>query len=285
MKNSHEHGSAVPPLGKPVDLRQYLDGIVREIETPAFLRRDPVSVPHGFDDPRDQEVVGLFTALLAWGRRETILNKMADLCERMHYRPFRFIADLNPERERRLEGFCHRTFNDQDALWLSRSLSALLRRHGSTERVFASFLDGDALHVGDAIEGFSRSVMTAVEGVPHRLGKHLARPSSGSACKRLNMYLRWMVRPGPVDFGNWTSIHPSQLVLPLDVHAGRSARSLGLLTRSVNDWKAALELTERCRAFCPEDPARYDFAFFGVPASGESFDPTFTASGGRSERA
>ena len=261
------------------DLRAYLDGLVARFERPAFIPDDPIAIPHGFDDPRDREVIGLYAALLAWGQRRTILNKLGELCERMRYRPYRFVAGFDEGRDAdALAGFKHRTFQPIDALWLTKALAALLRRYGSVEALFARHLDEDAADVGPAIQGFSESVLEALPGTPHRLRKHLARPASGSACKRLAMYLRWMVRPGPVDFGIWTAIRPDQLVLPLDVHAGRQARALGLVTRTQNDWRAVQELTHNCRRLCPADPARYDFAFFGVGAYDASLDTRFTGS-------
>jgi uncharacterized protein (TIGR02757 family) len=259
-------------------LRDYLDGLVERFEKPAFLDEDPISIPHGFDDPRDQEVIGLFAALLAWGQRKTILNKLADLCERMSYRPFQFVFDFStdPTSARPLSDFCHRTFQPVDALWLTSNLSRLLRKEESIERIFTrNMTNGE---VGSAIEGFSHAVMTADGSTPARLQKHLARPSSGSACKRLAMYLRWMVRPGPVDFGIWSSISPADLILPLDVHSGRQARSLGLVSRPTNDWRAAQELTAACKTLSPADPARYDFAFFGAGAYGVELDTRFTSS-------
>ncbi len=251
------------------DLKPYLDGLVACYERPAFIADDPIAIPHGFDDARDREVIGLYAALLAWGRRATILAKLAELCERMRFRPYAFVRDFDLEHDAsRLDGFKHRTFQPADALHLTRALSALLRKHGNLEEVFARSLAPGAPHVGPAIQGFSEAVMTAVPGVPARLQKHLARPSSGSACKRLAMYLRWHVRPGPVDFGAWSRIDPAQLVLPLDVHTGRQARALGLLDRKQDDWRAALALTERCRTFDPADPCRYDFALFGAGVDG-----------------
>lgn len=259
------------------DLKEYLDGLVDRFERPDFIATDPIAIPHGFDDPLDREVIGLFAALLAWGQRRTILNKMEELCERMHYQPFRFVYDFDPARDaQRLATFKHRTFQPEDAFWLTRNLSGLLRRHGGLEPAFVRRLS-PAEDVGAAIQGFSEAVLSCSPETPARLAKHLARPSTGSACKRLCMYLRWMVRGGPVDFGLWTHIRPAQLVLPLDVHSGRQARALGLLSRAQNDWRAAIELTERCRALDPADPARYDFAFFGSGAYGVSLDPRFTA--------
>ncbi|NBC15812.1 MAG: TIGR02757 family protein [Bacteroidetes bacterium] len=257
-------------------LKTYLDGLVARYEQPRFIADDPISIPHGFDDPRDQEVIGLYAALLAWGRRETVLKKMADLCERMRYRPYDFVRTFDVGRDGdRLADFKHRTFQPIDALHFTQNLGALLREHETVEALFARHLPPEADDVGPAIQGFSTSIM-ARPGTPARLRKHLARPEAGSACKRLAMYLRWMVRPGPVDLGLWTRIRSDQLVLPLDVHSGRQARALGFVTRKSNDWKAVQHLTAACRRLCPEDPARYDFAFFGVGAYDASLDARFT---------
>ncbi len=259
------------------EFKKYLDGLADHYESPAFIDADPISIPHAFDDPRDQEVIGLYAALLAWGRRTTILNKLQDLCERMAYRPAAFVRNFDPVRDAALlEGFVHRTFQPADAFWFTRNLSRLLQKHGSVEQIFARHLPSNAETVEAAIQGFSTSIMRAHPETPHRLQKHLARPEAGSACKRLAMYLRWMVRPGPVDFGLWSSISPEQLVLPLDVHVGRQARALGMVQRKSNDWKAVLSLTEKCRTLNPSDPARYDFAFFGVGAYDDSLDERFT---------
>ena len=262
----------------PDDTRAYVESLVRHFERPAFIDTDPISIPHGFDDPRDQEVIGLYAALLAWGQRRTVLNKMAELCERMRFRPYEFVRNFDPGRDAaRLKGFKHRTFQPSDAFWLTRNLGTLLREHGRVEELFIRHLPPESAlgdrpaedYVGPAIQGFSASVMHAHPQTPRRLQKHLARPESGSACKRLNMFLRWMVRSGPVDLGIWPGIRPEQLMLPLDVHAGRQARRLGMLERSYNDWRACLELTENCRKLSPDDPARYDFAFFGLGIYGE----------------
>ncbi len=254
--------------GKPS--QACLERLVRHFEQPAFIDKDPISVPHGFDDPRDQEVIGVYAALLSWGRRETVLKKMADLCERMRFRPYAFVRGFDADRDAgRLRGFRHRTFQPEDLFWFTHNLGVLLRRRDTMEELFARGLSLSAPHVGPAIQGFSEAVMAAHPDTPARLRKHLARPSAGSACKRLNMYLRWMVRPGPVDMHLWKRISPRQLMLPLDVHSGREARRLGMLARRSNDWKGCVELTENCRRLCPEDPARYDFAFFGLGAYGE----------------
>lgn len=250
--------------------KAYLDHLVAYFEQPAFIASDPISLPHGFDDPRDQEVIGLFAALLAWGQRKTVLNKMIDLCERMRYEPYRFIYEFDPDRDGgRLKDFKHRTFQPGDALWLSNNLGKLLRKHGSVEELFVRHLPSCHTDIAPAIQGFSDSIIQADEATPRRLQKHLARPDTGSACKRLNMYLRWMVRPGPVDLGIWNRIPKGRLMLPLDVHSGRQARKLKMLERANDDWTACEELTLKCRRLCPEDPARYDFAFFGLGVYGD----------------
>ncbi|MBL7978242.1 MAG: TIGR02757 family protein [Bacteroidetes Order II. Incertae sedis bacterium] len=254
------------PVTKPDRARliRWLDEQVARFEQPAFIENDPISVPHAFEDPQDRAVIGFFAASLAWGQRKTTLNKMAELCERMGYRPMQFVYDFRIEKDAAtLKGFKHRTFTEEDAYWMVLSLSALIRKYGRMEYVFRHFLPPNATDVGSAIQGFSTEMMYAVPGTPTRLQKHLARPDAGSACKRLNMFLRWMVRTGSVDFGIWKGIRSDQLVMPLDVHVGRVARHLGMLLRPVNDWKAALELTECCRELSPHDPVRYDFALFG----------------------
>lgn len=259
------------------ELKTYLDGLVERFEQPSFIAEDPIAIPHGFDDPRDQAVIGLYAALLAWGRRQTVLNKMEALCERMGYAPFRFVRDFDPARDAAaLEGFKHRTFQPIDAFWFTRNLSAALARHGSVENLFADHLPPKADDVGPAIQGVSTTILSIAPETPERLRKHLARPEAGSACKRLNMYLRWMVRPGPVDLDLWTRITPDQLLVPLDVHSGRQARALGLVERKSNDWKAAQRLTAACRRLCPDDPARYDFAFFSPGVHDVSLDARFT---------
>lgn len=263
-------------------LRDYLDALVDRYERPAFIDDDPISIPHAFDDPRDQEVIGLYAALLAWGRRDVMLRKLEELCERMEYAPYRFVQSFDPDRDATaLDDFVHRTFQPIDALWLTNNLGTALDRYETVEALFEAHRPEGSKGEGGSpvatmLQGVSTTLLTIDEGTPGRLRKHLARPETGSACKRLNMYLRWMVRPGPVDLGLWSCLDPSDLMLPVDVHVGRQARSLGLLRRKSNDWTAVRRLTAVCRQFCPSDPAQYDFAFFGVGAQDESLDARFT---------
>jgi uncharacterized protein (TIGR02757 family) len=209
-----------------------------------------------------------------------MLRKLEALCERMDHAPHDFVRSFDEERDQAaLDGFVHRTFQPIDAFWLTKNLSAALDRYGSMEALFATHLPdepADESPVGPMLQGVSTTLLTIRDDTPQRLRKHLARPEAGSACKRLNMYLRWMVRPGPVDFGHWSCLEPADLMVPVDVHVGRQARQLGLLTRKSNDWKAVRRLTAVCRHLCPSDPARYDFAFFGVGAQDDSLDSRFT---------
>jgi uncharacterized protein (TIGR02757 family) len=261
-------------------LQTYLDSLVDRYERPDFIDGDPISIPHAFDRPADQEVIGLYAALLAWGRRDVMLRKLEELCERMDHAPDEFVRSFDPERDAAaLDDFVHRTFQPIDAIWLTTNLGAALETYGSVEGLFAAHrppADGDDAPVAAMLQGVSTTLLTIHDGTPDRLRKHLARPAAGSACKRLNMYLRWMVRPGPVDFGLWDCLTPDELMLPVDVHVGRQARQLGLLERKTNDWTAVRRLTAICRHFCPSDPARYDFAFFGVGAQDGSLDTRFT---------
>ena len=253
------------------DARALLDPLVERYERAAFIPDDPISAVWAFDDPADQETIGVYAALLAWGRRSVIMAKLADLVERMDGQPARFVRDFGPRRWADLDGFKHRTFSSADAVALTTALSAALAEHGSLGALFARGLPeagrlGDGPDdIGPAIQHFSDALLAHPTGVR---SKHLARPSTGSACKRLSMYARWMTRSGPVDLGLWTGVRPDQLVIPLDVHTGTQARRLGLLTRRYDDWRAVQELTDVCRALAPHDPARYDFALFGLGAYG-----------------
>lgn len=250
----------------PQSLKRFLDEQVVRYERTQFIADDPVSLPRAFDDPADQEIVGLFAATIAWGRRDIVLRNMADLVERMDHRPSAFVRSFRVDRDGdRLAGFKHRTFQPDDAVALTMAVQAAVDAFGSLGSLFAHFLPSSATDIGAAIQGFSDTLLSIAPEAPLRR-KHVARPSTGSACKRLAMYARWMTRPGPVDLGIWQRVRTDQLVLPLDVHTGRQARRLGLLTRKSDDWKSVIELTEACRAFSTSDPARYDYALFGLGA-------------------
>ncbi|MFM8488883.1 MAG: TIGR02757 family protein [Bacteroidota bacterium] len=238
---------------------------------PDFIESDPISVPHRFTRLQDREIMGFWAATLAWGQRKTIINSALRLSELMDHATYDFV--LNPEESdrERFSEFKHRTFQYTDTLWFLHWLQEYYRREDSLETAFSSHLIPGDITVENALAGFHDSFFDHPYA-PGRTRKHVATPVRGSTCKRLNMFLRWMVRKDDrgVDFGIWNRISPAQLLIPLDVHVDRVARRLGLLQRPQTDWLAVLELTENLRQFDPDDPARYDFALFGM---GVSSDP------------
>ncbi len=245
------------------ELRVFLDQKANIYNRPDFIESDPISIPHRYSRKEDIEISGFLSAIISWGNRTTILNNARRLMMLMDDQPYLFIRDAGERDLAMFRNFVHRTFNESDLLFFIDSLRNIYHTLGDLESAFADGLKGGEKDVFNAIMHF-RSVFLSVMHLP-RSEKHLANPSKGSTAKRINMFLRWMVREdnNGVDFGIWQRILPSQLCCPLDVHSGRVARELGLLTREQNDWKAVVELTENLRAFDPNDPVRYDFALFG----------------------
>nr|WP_041823356.1 TIGR02757 family protein [Leadbetterella byssophila] len=233
----------------------------KQFNSPEFIDTDPISIPHLFTQKQDIEIAGLFASILAWGQRKTILKKCNELLERMDYAPYQFIQGAKDQDLKRLEGFVHRTFNDFDLLYTVSFLQEHYAKHESLESAFAGNKEDE--HVRSHLSNF-RKKFTKGESV--RTGKHISTPDKKSACKRLNMYLRWMVREDDkgVDFGIWKEIKPYQLVLPCDVHVERVAKHLGLTDRIKPDWDMAIEITNRLKTIDPKDPARFDFALFGM---------------------
>ena len=231
---------------------------------PSFISSDPVSIPHQFSLKEDIEIAGFFAATIAWGNRTGILKNANRLIQLMDHQPYQFITQSGDDDKKRFSGFVHRTFNDADCLFFIEALSDIYRFHGGMEAAFANGLNEHSEDVFSAITHFREVFLTT----PHlsRSEKHLANPAAGSSAKRINMFLRWMVRKDDcgVDFGLWNSMSPAQLLCPLDIHSGTVARKLGLLHRKQNDWKSVIELTETLREFDPSDPAKYDFALFGM---------------------
>jgi uncharacterized protein (TIGR02757 family) len=249
----------------PDDIKAILDHAVSLYMQPQFLHTDPISVPHRFSKLQDIEIAGLWTAILSWGNRKTIMDNAGKLMTLMDNAPHDFIIHHIESDRRRFLSFKHRTFNDTDTLYFLEFFQQYYRQHQSLEDAFARHLTEDDLHVGRAIAGFHH-LFFSLPYAPDRTKKHISNPERHSACKRLNMFLRWMVRrpESGVDFGLWKRISPSQLLIPLDVHVERVARNLGLLQRKASDWQAVLELTAALRNFDPEDPVKYDFALFGI---------------------
>lgn len=252
----------ISPLGKMLNER------VTRYNQPAFIPADPICIPHQFSLQQDVEIAGLFAAILAWGNRTTIISKSKELMRRMDDAPYDFCKNHQPEDLSALLGFKHRTFNDTDLLYFIAFLQMHYSKHTTLETAFippANTYTSIAHPAEKRLTHFYRYFFS-LEDVPNRTRKHIATPEKGSACKRLNMYLRWMVRKDNkgVDFGIWKKIPASELICPIDLHVARVARKLQLLQRSTTDWQAALELTEQLKSFDSNDPVKYDFALFGL---------------------
>jgi len=230
----------------------------------AFIPQDPIVIPHAFSQAQDIEIAGFFAAILAWGQRPTIIKKCRELMQRMDNAPYLFVTECRENDLKAFLGFKHRTFNDTDLLYLVSFFKAFYQQHVSLEEAFTGS-GGQILNQKQRLELFYNLVF-ANPDAPHRTRKHISSPAKKSACKRINMYLRWMVRKDEngVDFGIWQKIKPADLVCPCDVHVARVARKLGLITRTQTDWEAAMELTQHLQQFDPADPVKYDFALFGL---------------------
>jgi uncharacterized protein (TIGR02757 family) len=247
------------------DLKTFFDSKVDFYNQPSFIKDDPVRIPHLFTRKQDIEIAGLFAALFAWGNRTTIINKTEELLQRMDNAPHDFIMNHKESDLRKMIGFRHRTFNDTDLLYIIAFLNEHFHKWSSLETAFSNWmLAGDA-DVENALNGFYHYFFS-LEHVPARTRKHIACPQKKSSCKRLNMFLRWMVRNDKkgVDFGIWQQIRPSQLICPIDMHVARVAKRFSLLKRKQVDWLAARELTNYLRKLDPLDPVKYDFALFGL---------------------
>lgn len=245
------------------DLKSFLDEKVLLYNQPGFIENDPICIPHAYVKKQDIEIAGFFAAILAWGQRTTIINKTRELLALMDNSPHDFVcnhklSDLIP-----FENFKHRTFNSTDCLYFIRFLSEHYKKHNSLESAFK--IENENSDVASALASFHR-LFFSLDDFPSRTMKHIATPERNSACKRLNMFLRWMVRKDKrgVDFGIWDAISPAQLVCPCDLHVERVARKLNLIKRKQLDWTTALELTAALKKFDPVDPVKYDFALFGL---------------------
>ncbi len=247
-------------------LKAYLEEKVALYNKPDFINDDPISIPHRFTQQRDIEIAGFFAAILAWGNRKSIITSCNRLVGLMDGKPYDFCLNHSQKELKQLLGFVHRTFNAGDLLALIYFFRRHYQQHDSLETAFAQWMPEEAQDTEAALAGFHRYVFSDPRYFEERTRKHISTPEKKSACKRLNMYLRWMVRDAGrgVDFGLWNTIRPAQLICPLDVHVARIARRLGLLTRKQDDWIAAQELTANLRLFDPLDPVKYDFALFGL---------------------
>lgn len=255
----------------PAELADLLNEKADYYNRPAFIERDPIRIPHQFSRRQDIEIMGFWAAVLAWGQRPVILKKATELVELMDGAPYDFVRNHEEGDLKRFLTFKHRTFNATDALYFLHFFHQYYGQHDTLEDAFlpAGAETLRSATVEPALATF-HDRFCCDPYFPGRTRKHIATPARNSSCKRLLMFLRWMVRRDDrgVDFGLWTRLRPDQLVMPIDVHVNRVSRALGLLRRSQTDWKAALELTDTLRQFDPADPVRYDFALFGLGVEG-----------------
>ena len=248
-------------------IKQLLDQKVKQYNHIDFIEKDPISIPHLFTKQQDIEIAAFFAAIFAWGNRTTIIQKSKELLERMDNAPFEYCTQHQAKDLKKLIGFAHRTFNDRDLLYCI----AFFKHHYANQKSLetAFFMDQDSgkkvKTVAAGLVNF-KNYFFSLEDAPYRTKKHIASPENGSTCKRLNMFLRWMVRKDQhgVDFGLWKTISPADLIIPIDVHVARVSRSFGLISRPQIDWLTALELTEYCRTLDARDPVKYDFALFSL---------------------
>lgn len=246
-------------------VKELLDQYVDQINRPQFIDADPICIPHRYSNRQDIEIAGFFAATFSWGQRKTIINKSTELMALMDNCPYDFIVNHQPKDRRRFERFVHRTFQYTDTIYFLTFLQNHYRQHNTLETLFLN----DTGSSPD-LEIFHDRFFEHPDA-PARTRKHVPTPRRNSTCKRINMFLRWMVRRDHrgVDFGIWKHLSPSQLMIPLDLHVDRVARKLKLLERKQTDWKATLELTGNLRRLNPEDPIKYDFALFGLGVLGK----------------
>lgn len=247
------------------DIHSFLDRKVIDFNQTTFIETDPIQIPTLFDRKENIEIAGFLAATLAWGQRPTIIRNALNLVRLMNNNPIEFLLNTPEEEWEVFLSFKHRTFNGIDCIYFLKALKNIYQNHGGMEQVFTLGYQNEN-SIFSALVYF-RKIFFELDH-QHRTEKHVSDVLKGASAKRLNMYLRWMVRSdkAEVDFGLWKQIPVSALMLPLDVHTGNVARKLGLLTRTQNDWKAVEEITSRLREFDPADPIKYDFALFGLGA-------------------
>lgn len=246
------------------DLKEFLEEKYDLYNRKDFIASDPVSIPHLFSKKQDIEIAGFLASVIAWGQRPTILSNSKWLLRHMDFDPHAYLLHFTAKDEKQFASFVHRTFNGLDCQYFLRSLRKIYRQFDSLEDLF---ILKDVPSEPDFKNNIAqwRAFFFSLQHLK-RTEKHFADPQAGSAAKRINMFLRWMIRKDNrgVDLGIWKNVQPSRLICPLDVHSGRVARKLGLLTRKADDWKAASELTENLKLLDPKDPVKFDFALFGL---------------------
>lgn len=248
-------------------LKNLLNQKARQYNQSGFIAKDPIVIPHRFNKPQDIEISGLFAATLAWGNRTSIINSSHKLMAWMDEAPHQFVLEHQETDLKKMMHFAHRTFNATDLLYFIAFFKFHYSKHNSLEDAFVPEKKYQAENVEQALIHF-HNYFFSIEDFPARTKKHIATPARKSACKRLNMYLRWMVRKDKmgVDFGLWKKINAAQLICPLDVHVANVAHRFGLLPNTNSNWQNALLLTEQLKGLNEKDPALYDYALFGLGA-------------------
>lgn len=246
------------------ELKDFLEEKYLQYNTTEFIESDPISIPHRFSKKEDIEIAGFLAATIAWGNRASIIKNANKLMDLLDDTPHEFVLNASFSDLKPFSRFVHRTFNGEDCIFFVTSLMNIYRNKGGLENIFSKGFNQEKENVKDAIINFRKEFFKIKH--PARTLKHVSNPEDNSAAKRLNMFLRWMVRNDNkgVDFGLWKEIKPSQLCLPLDVHTGNVSRKLGLLKRNQNDWKAVEEVTNNLKKYNAKDPIKYDFALFGL---------------------
>ena len=247
-------------------LKRLLDSKVDLYNQPSFIKNDPISIPRLFAKQQDIEIAGFFAATFSWGNRTTIINKSKELVQLMDNAPHQFITQHQPKELKKLLHFKHRTFTADDLLYFIEFLKTHYLKYPSLEIAFTKGMNKKDDTIENGLIGF-REYFFSMEHLK-RTEKHISSPLQKSTCKRLNMFLRWMVRRDKkgIDFGIWKNISSAQLICPIDVHVARVARQLNILQRKQTDWQAAVELTNYLRTLDKQDPVKYDFALFGMGA-------------------
>ncbi|CAG4992912.1 hypothetical protein DYBT9275_01066 [Dyadobacter sp. CECT 9275] len=246
-----------------------LEAKAEQYNGPDFIPNDPISIPHRFSLKQDIEIMGFWASILAWGQRKTIINKCVELITLMDGAPYDFVRNHQESDLKAFLSFKHRTFNATDTLYFLHFFQEYYRNHDSLEEAFLVNMSANEPNTEKGLIGF-HDLFCDSAFFPERTRKHIATPVRKSSCKRLNMFLRWMVRKDDkgVDFGLWNRLSPAQLICPCDVHVDRVARLLGLIKRPVTDWQTAVELSGSLRLLNPDDPVKYDFALFGLGIEG-----------------
>lgn len=246
-----------------INLKLFLDSIIPQVEVLDYIHTDPVQFMHAYEDKADREIAGFFAAIMAWGHRSIVNNKVAELLERMNHQPAKFVVDFSDSSFSAINGFKHRTFKDEDVYWLIKTLQKVYQEFGDLES-FWVFIKQKSV-AEHFVQDFHRAFFDLNPETPQRSRKHIANGEKKSTCKRLLLFLRWAVRQNScVDLGMYEHIKPKDLVIPFDVHVARVARNLGLITRTQDDWQAVMELHRVLKTFDPNDPAKYDYALFGI---------------------